>query len=309
MKTKLLTLFILMSTFSSLVGQEEFIQYFDGADTVCVGQDYTLSICIDIEDDTTNIWQIGVPQKPIFNSASTLPGALVTDTINSYPPDNISRFQFVIKPWINWGILALHWMQKLDMDQRFDGGTIEFSNDLGVTWENAFNNPYVYNFYGYEIANADTLPSGDYCFSGADSLWRDVWLCYDMSWVHEEGLHVRYTFSSDSLDNNREGWLIDNLLAHITINHTVGEKKQEQYLNVYPNPATDIIYIQTQKLQEFHIIESMILYNTSGQVVDEWKTLPTKFFIDTKKYNTGMYYLYVQTNIKSETVPIMITHN
>ena len=33
----------------------------------------------------TNVWQIGQPQKTVFNQAYSLPNALMTDTINSYP--------------------------------------------------------------------------------------------------------------------------------------------------------------------------------------------------------------------------------
>jgi len=69
------------------------------------------------------------------------------------------------------------------------------------------------------------------------------------------------------------------------------------------------IYIETQKIQDFHIIEQMVLVNSSGQVMDEWNHIPTKFFINAKKYSNGLYYLKIKTNIKSETVPIMINHN
>ena len=302
---QILMLFILNFSFA-----QEAHQYFDGADTLCNPYYYPNSICISIDDDSTNIWQIGKPQKAIFDSAATHPNALLTDTINFYPPNNTSSFQFTVLPWINWGILALQWKQKMDMDKDLDGGKIEFSVDGGTTWENAFNNPYVYNFYGYQEMNEDTLPNGDFVFSGTDSLWRDIWLCYDMTWItFNDSLIVRFTFTSDSIDNNREGWMIDNMLSHVTIIHTVDEAKQEKYLNVFPNPASDIIHIEAQKLQDFHIIEQMVLVNANGQIVDEWNNIPTKFFINSKKYSNGHYYLNVKTNIKSETVPLIINHN
>lgn len=309
MKTRKLLPLIMALISNFAVGQVR-QQYFDGADTICNPNMSPSAICIIIDDDSTNIWQIGVPQKMIFDSAATHPNALITDTINFYPPNNSSSFQFTIVPRTNRGILAIQWKQKLDMDAGLDGGKIEFSVDAGGTWQNAFNNPHVYNFYGYQTANEDTLPNGDFVFSGTDSLWRDIWLCYDMTWLSwNDSIIVRYTFTSDSIDNNKEGWIIDNMLAHLTIIHTVSEVKQEKYLNVFPNPTSDIIHIETQKIQDYHIIEHMVLVNSFGQVVDEWKHIPTKFFISTKKYKNGLYYLKVKTNLQSETVPIIINHN
>jgi hypothetical protein len=308
MKTKLI-LPILMVFIANFTFAQDYRQYFDGADTICNPNMSPSAICISIDDDSTNIWQIGIPQKSIFDSAATYQNALLTDTINFYPPNNSSSFQFTIVPWTNWGILAIQWKQKLDMDEGLDGGKIEFSVDAGATWQNAFNNPHVYNFYGYQTVNEDTLPNGDFVFSGTDSLWRDIWLCYDMTWLSwNDSIIVRFNFTSDSIDNNKAGWMIDNMLAHLTIIHTVSEVKPEKYLNVYPNPTSDIIHIETKKIQDFHIIEQMVLVNSVGKIVDEWKYIPTKFFINAKKYNNGLYYLKVKTNIKSETVPLIINH-
>jgi hypothetical protein len=283
-----------------------YTQYFDGADTSVWN-----SIKIEIDTANQNVWQIGTPQKTIFDSAATQPYAIVTDTINFYPTSDTSRF--IAKVWMNfgtWGIFALQWKQKLDMDTAFDGGIIEYSTDTGNTWVNVFNNPYVYNFYGFQTANADTLAGGEYAFSGTDSTWRDIWLCFDMSWIQQfqlnDTLLFRFTLLSDSTNNNKEGWIIDNMLARITIIHTVKETEQENYLNVFPNPANNIVNIQAQKTMDFHIVEVMELVDPLGRVVDRWTNIPTKFWFATNKYNDGSYFLKIKTNLKSETFPLVI---
>jgi len=284
-----------------------YTQYFDGADTSLYN-----AILIDIDPDSSNVWQIGTPQKTIFNSAATQPNAIVTDTINFYPTNDTSRF--IAKVYLNswtWGIFALQWKQKLDMDTSFDGGIIEYSTDSGSTWINVFNNPYVYNFYGYDSLNADTLSGGEYAFSGTDSTWRDIWLCFDMSWLQQfqwnDTLLFRFTLLSDSVNNNKEGWLIDNMLSHITIVHTIKETEQDKYLNVYPNPANNIVHIQAEKIMDFHIIEQMELVDPLGRVVEKWTNIPTKFWFDASKYNDGLYFLKVKTNLKSENIPLVIS--
>src|SRR5688572_8861630 len=178
---KIYILFTLMMLLARVLNAQFYTQYFDGADTV-----FANSVNIEFDTASTNIWQIGSPQKLIFNSASTVPNALVTDTVNYYPNNNVSSFHTKMynQMFPPWGILAFQWMQKLDMDHDYDGGIVEFSIDSGATWQNAFNNPYVYNFYGFDAANQDTLSSGDYAFSGTDTLWKNVWLCFDLSWMN-----------------------------------------------------------------------------------------------------------------------------
>ena len=120
-------------------------------------------------------------------------------------------------------------------------------------------------------------------------------------------LMFRFTLKSDSVNNGKEGWLIDNFIAHMTFLHTVKEVNQTDYLNVYPNPTSGIITIAAEKLMEFHIIEHMELLNSQGRVVEQWNNLPTKFWFDASKYGNGLYFLKVKTNIQSETLPIIVT--
>lgn len=284
-----------------------YTQYFDGADT-----SQWNTIQIELDTSSQNVWQIGTPRKAIFGSAATEPNAIVTDTINFYPTNDTSRFiaKFYL-PITYWGVFAFQWQQKLDMDASSDGGIIEYSIDSGRTWVNVFNNPYVYNFYGFQPENVDTLPGGEFAFSGTDSTWRDIWLCLDLSWLSQFYINdyvlFRFTLLSDSVNNNKEGWMIDNMYSHVTFIHTVKEIEQENYLNVYPNPANDIVHIQAQKIMDYHIIETMELLDPLGRVVDKWANIPTKFWFYTNKYNEGLYFLRIKTNLKSETLPIVIS--
>lgn len=284
-----------------------YVQYFEGADTSIHN-----SVIVEIDPDTANIWQIGEPNKIIFDSAATVPNAIVTDTINNYPVNNTSRFIIrILNDFTPWGIFALQWMQKLDLDTIEDGGYVEFSIDHGLTWENAFNNPYVYNFYGYQSENVDTLSNGDFVFTGKDTTWANIWLCFDLSWMSTfpDTIIFRFTLKSDYIDNANEGWLIDNFIAQYTWIHTIKKQEPTGYLNVYPNPSNGIIKIETEKLNQFHIIEHMELVDMKGRIVEQWKNIPTKFWFDSTKYSDGLYLLNVKTNLQSETIPVMISKN
>ncbi|MDB5281563.1 MAG: hypothetical protein JWO06_638 [Bacteroidota bacterium] len=283
---------------------QQLYQYFDGADTTA-----WRSLLIQMDTDSANIWQIGRPQKAIFNRAATIPNALVTDTINVCPPNNTSRFSFKVVPVYSFGVLAVQWKQKLDMDLHHSGGVIEYSVDTGTTWHNVFNDPHVYNFYGFQSANKDTLLSGEYAFSGTDTTWRDIWMCFEMSWLgYHDSAYFRFTFKSDSVTNPKEGWLIDNMVVHMDLMHPVKEVTKD-YFNVYPNPTKDIVNVEIQKIMDFHIIENMKLIGTDGKIIREWTNIPTKFWFNMAEYAEGVYYLKVKTNIKSETIPIIVKRN
>lgn len=298
-------LFLAMIVPTVNVCAQQWQQYFDGADTA-----YWNSIIIEIDTTGGNAWQVGPPQKQLFNAPATVPNVLVTDTINPYPANDTSSFVFEMVPWSNWGIFALQWKQKLDLDSAQDVGIIEYSADDGVTWTSVFGDPYVYNFYGFDSVNVDTAANGLTGFTGTDTTWSDIWLCFQMSWLQQFAFNdtvlFRYTICSDSLDNQSEGWMIDNMLMHITIVHTAKGEQKDAYMKVFPSVTTGIVNIETMALQEFHIIENMQLIDAMGRVVKEWKNVPTRFWIDIGDQPNGSYTLKVQTNKQTNSFPVIL---
>lgn len=301
MKT-ITTFFLLLPFFLSA---QYYSQYFDGADTSVWN-----SIQVDFGTDTNNVWLIGAPQKDIFYAAATLPNALFTDS-TYYPDNDTSSFQIHLDSSIqlySTGIFALHWQQKLDFDTLYDGGKVEFSIDSGLTWHNIINSPYNYNFYGFDSANIDTLHNGEYVFTGTDSTWRNIWLCYDYGWIGENKyIDFRFTSITDGVNNQKEGWIIDNINVQSTIYHTLKTVPQEKYVAVYPNPTKDKLYINVKRADELQLIEHMEIIDVSGKVLKKWKNIPIKFFIETGEFPVGTYFLKVQTNIKSETIQFNIS--
>src|SRR5688572_3750756 len=95
-------LFLFFSAGFSFCQFQVLQQYFDGADTA-----KNNSIIIQFDTGSPNIWQVGKPQKKLFTRAATVPKALVTDTVKSYPNNNTSRASFKVRihPYIK--ILAI----------------------------------------------------------------------------------------------------------------------------------------------------------------------------------------------------------
>lgn len=273
-------------------------QYFDGPD----------SIPYQILNTPGNIWQVGDPDKLLFTSSLSSPNAIVTDTANSYPINNVSTFIIKVPIDYYWGILAVQWSQKIDIEYGEDGGIIEYSADTGNTWNNVFNDPYVYNFYGFDQSNSGLITgTGEMAFMGRDTMWRDIWLCFDLSAFWDlDTLQFRYTLKTDGNSTYREGWMIDNILSHRTSIHTINTRKTHEYMTVYPSYTDGELNIETEKIMDYHIIESLELMDLKGAVVKRYNNIPTKFTINISDQKPGMYFLNVTTNIKSMSFPVFL---
>ncbi len=280
------------------------VQYFDGNDTTA----YT-SLIMNIDTASAHTWQIGKPQKTKFTSAATYPNVIVTDTVNPYRANDSSYFTISVQhPMWSSGIMALRWMQRLDLDKKHDGGIVEYSLDTGKTWKNVFNNPYVYKFYGFDSSNRDTLPSGEFAFSGTDSTWKDIWLCFHFSYLTlTDSIMFRFSLKSDSVDSMKDGWMMDNFRMDYTIAHTVAkDPAHNNNIKVFPTATTGIVNIEAPTVQQYHIIESLYIINSTGKVVKDYRQCPPKFWVDISDQPPGTYFVKVKTNLFSGTYPITL---
>ena len=237
---------------------------------------------------------------------------IVTDTNDTYPSNNISSFTAAFNSNYSpgWGIWAARWVQKLDLDKKTDGGIVEYSFDSGATWQNVLGSPYVYNMYGFDTNTLDTRPSGIVAFTGTDSVWRDIWLCFDYSYsLLHDSVMIRYTLISDSVDSARDGWMIDNMSIHRTITHTATKTlKNNDKIQVFPTISNGIVYIEAPKIQQFHIIEQIAVTDINGRMLKRFEKCPVKFFIDIGDLPAGQYYVHVKTNKYSGTFPVTLTY-
>lgn len=282
-------------------------QYFDGG---ILTAPYS-SITIHIDNSSENSWQIGRPSKTLFNSANTFAKAIITDTLNYYPVNDSSSFTFAI-PLSNfpWAPIAIQWTQKIDFDAPFDGGIVEFSND-SVTWENASWSPYAYQFYGFMPLNLGLVTSANEGgFTGTDNVWRDIWLCIDPTYAHlNDTIFCRFTFYSDNINTNKEGWMIDNFQARTTIIHPVKEISQIDDVVVYPNISTGMVNVEMKKTKPTDAIDNIEMIDESGKVVETFGKNFTKVVLDIKKHKPGLYYFRVTTNNKPKLFKVIYEKN
>jgi hypothetical protein len=288
--------------------------------------DYGRLLEIDFEVDTfdqyisfdtsaNNIWQIGTPQKTFINSGLwDSKRCMMTDTVNNYPVNNYSAFTVSVH-WpkieeIDSPIISFLFYHKFDTDSAMDGGKIEVSFD-GQDWYDLFWD--VYEFVGYIDGSGhwywdinDTAKSlNSTGFSGNISTWKksiphdayeELALILDYPYNYDTvSFYLKFVFASDSIDNNKEGWAIDNIGIYYTNKPEldISEIQNNESYVLYPNPADGFLNLQTGE-SLFQSEVSYKIINARGQVteeksIDNFQDDLLKIYLN--NYKPGIYFL------------------
>jgi|SRR6185437_9331358 len=196
-----------------------------------------------------NIWQVGKVNKTTFTTGYSGARAIVTDTINPYPANNISSFKLKIlncnHMWCGGGGFAgysVFFNHKYNTEAGVDGGTVEVSADGGTTWKNIIHSPaidttssYLAGFYN---AGNTVSSLGQPGFSGNSTGW--VQSRFSIQFPYDTVL-VRFTFASNAT-NSGDGWMIGQI--HFQgFGEGIQQYNNFNLINVAPNPANNQLKI------------------------------------------------------------------
>lgn len=262
--------------------------------------------CGRVELDTalTNIWQIGKPNKVVFDTAYSPTNCIITDTALTYPVSNHSFFEYTAHPIDADGLYnyILGFKHRVDSDSLIDGGYIEFRYDPEGIWRNVADHQTLYPEIDFAAENlygeADTLAGGIKGFSGLSNEWvhtRIQWV-----WVYPirevfDTLYLRFNFISDSVDTNRDGWMIDDFsLSIIDVGGSVEEYRlDESRLDIFPNPSLGNTIVKYDNHQNDSY--TLVVLNVMGQTVINLSGLSgSTVSLDTKKLPKGIYEVQIQ---------------
>jgi hypothetical protein len=262
-----------------------------------------------IDQNPDNIWQIGTPGKSFFNAAYAGEKAIVTDTINPYPTNNVSSFIYVIHdPFTMDCFTSMEFWHKYDTDTLNDFGTIEASYDGGNSWFVASDTAGVGAMQSIFYWWHDFHPSGNYYtqhslkISGKSDEWIlskfnwSWWLPVDRDTIisNPDSLMIRFTFTSDSIQDNREGWMIDEITTTAaTMSGCSGRNDMlpEDDIKIYPNPFSS--YAVLEMKDEFRNA-AVHIYNSYGRKVREINNLSGKeVMIERNNLQPGLYFLNI----------------
>lgn len=205
--------------------------------------------CTLISIDSTVLydWQIGIPNKPFFDSAMSKPMAILTDTVKPYSPNTLSRFELKI-PNLAFINMIFGFSHKYQTDTLTDGGYIEISHDNGVTWKNVMLYDSVYHpihfFTENMYSSTDSLIDGNIGFSGKSNNWvhsRIQWIWAFPIKTIPDTIRLRFNFISDSIQTNKAGWMIDDIHISWAWFNSINEHFNDDQVKIFPNPSEGIL--------------------------------------------------------------------
>ena len=225
-------------------------------------------LTIDSISNPDNSWQIGKPNKSFFTEAYSLPNAIVTDTVNSYPMNDSSSF--IITHYANYGFVNAHTAvlngrYRVDSDSLHDFGKIEFSSDNGISWIDLINDTiYPPPIWGGE--KPVLTGTGNWTFFSVELA--------HMGFEFELGdtVFFRFTFISDEIDNHRDGLMFDDIAFGDAVEGIEHSRMNDFDSKIFPNPSNQIITIEFENsnlypvlLEVFDDTGRIILQKTGGQ--------------------------------------------
>lgn len=268
--------------------------------------DFDTSTSLPWRLDTTqagNIWQVGPPQKTIFDSAYSAPNVIVTDTINPYPINNRSSFSITVTNAMVfnfWYItyLIVDFNHKYDTDSLHDGCFIELSTD-GVMWQNIIYFPFL-QFVSNSYSASDTITGGIPAFSGSSNGWQNSQYFFQFCGMPLiiDSLMFRFTFQSDSANTNKEGWMIDNINVFPNICEGIEENFFHSEIVLFPNPASNELLVGGPEFGDKKI-KLVEIYNVLGEKIFTQQpevNSPKQVAIDVSLWKNGMYFARVKTD-------------
>ncbi len=249
---------------------------FDPADSGLTGYlNWQRAITIDTIHYHHNIWQVGKPQKAIFDSAHSYPDVIVTDTLYPYPPNDTSAFILTFP-----GHTAYCWIEyfsfyyQLNMDSN-SIAKIEFSPDSGRSWINL----------------ADSTPIGTTIYDTSFSTlrWQRWFFTINFGYVGNDSMKFRFTFISGNDTTGKDGWMIDNIgIAYYT--ESVPTIQNPTTLTIFPNPATTQLTISSAN----EPINDITISNLLGQVVyQQHGSAPLTMTLNISSFPSGIYFIKV----------------
>ncbi|MBI4649254.1 MAG: T9SS type A sorting domain-containing protein, partial [Bacteroidia bacterium] len=255
-----------------------------------------------ILDTPGNIWQIGPPLKNILDTTLTPPNVLITDTINPYPPNNISSFELRFrKPygydWLCWSYMTFGFSYKIDTDTLRDGFYIEISYNGSNEWTNILYDDVadVIFFHGI-YPETDTLFNGESGFSRiVDSVWD--WGSFGCEWFWDnenadliDSAAIRVTFISDSIDTQKEGVMLDFIIVVVEdrCSVSVNAIQNNKQVVIFPNPVTQESMIILPG-NDF-MVDNLIVYDVAGRVIIDDSDISNKILIGKYGLLQGIYF-------------------
>jgi hypothetical protein len=249
-------------------------------------------------------WQVGQPDKTWFTEAWSLPNALVTDLNNSVSPGDTSRFYlWHLRDNFNpWHLFLLEFWYQMDGDST-DFGRVEISPDNGENWVNVLiqDEEYAMNWQGEKPSLKGSKHEWTHFYLDM-TMWASGWEPVPIPMIADT-IWFRFTYITDQNGTPNDGWMIDEFHLEDWW-EGVGEIKANNLIEVYPNPASDRLFIKAQ--QDF-TNAALQIFSSEGKRVFIDPGFSSNF-LDLRSFAEGTYYLRYAADDKYAIKPFVVKH-
>lgn len=240
--------------------------------------DWTSWITIDTINYHNNEWQVGKPNKKVFNAAYDYPNALITNSNFPCRANDTSSFIFII-PGSELFDFYLTLKYRLDLDTG-DVVLVEGSLDGGLSWADLSKDSTM-NIVVRPISLDSSLLT-----SGWDSLEIEP-----VGFItRSDSVLLRFTLITGADTMPRDGWMIDDIeLIHY--GDGVANIPNKNAIQIVPNPARD--KVQLTWLQSLWEDSKLNVFNTIGTNVfsDKISKGSIGYMIQVRDWDKGIYFI------------------
>jgi hypothetical protein len=206
----------------------------------------------------------------------------------------------------------MEFWHKYDMDTLTEIGIIEASYDGGNSWVLVNDTSVVSTMESFFWWDSDFHASnGNYTNHPLITTGKsDGWILSRFNWqwwipvkadtiiYPVDSLMIKFTFISDAIETNKEGWIIDDILtasAEWQLCSYIKETINNNF-RIFPNPFSQQMTVESvEDLKGSDII----IYNSSGIIVKEIHNASRhSITVQRDNLSSGVYYLVITKNGK-----------
>ena len=251
-----------------------------------------------IENSPDNTWQVGPPHKITFDEAKSAPNVIVTDTANPYSPDNTSVFSIktLAQDGLIFGLDVFYGYYYVQADSLNDYGTMEFSPDNVATWVDMINDTaYNYNFEWFSPKPVLTGNSGGWKYF--EVLMVDIGSVFNIE--YGDTVIFRYSFKSDSVAENSDGLMYDNLCFYPFIEGISEIHFKPLETSIYPNPSSSNFTIKFKNPRDDSF--QLNVYNAKSKLMFSKEGVKrTTVGFGTENLPAGIYFYKLTNSNRNE---------
>jgi len=248
-------------------------------------------LTIDTINFPNNIWQIGAPQKPVLNNALSQPNVIITDTLKSYPANDTSVF--VVNhyatgygfQWPHTVVLAGNFY--VNSDSLNDYGMLEFSPDNGSTWIDLINDTIYNSFYYWNLSTPPVLTGNSDGWEHFSVYLAELGPVFNIQ--YGDTVKYRFTFISDSIEDNMDGLMFDDLHFEDWVESIDEYRSGTIYSSVFPNPSSQSLTIEFDN-QNSSTFQLTIFNNIGICIHQDQKITSNQISLNIYNYPPGLYF-------------------